>query len=120
MQTIVITGGTGLVGKALSKQLIAKGYNVIILTRNKPTTPNPKGIEFAEWNVEKKFIDIKAIQKADHIIHLAGAGVMDKRWTDEYKKQIVESRTKSSELIIETLKNNINKVQTIVSASAIG
>ncbi len=61
-----------------------------------------------------------AIQQADYIIHLAGAGVVDKKWTDAYKKEIVESRTESSRLLINTLKENANKVQTVVSASAIG
>ncbi len=117
MQTLVITGGTGLVGKALSKQLIAMGYKVIVLTRKKkPATT----IEYAEWNVSNQTIDVAAIQKADYIIHLAGAGVMDKRWTDAYKKEIVESRTKSSELIVNTLKNNTNSVKAVISASAIG
>ena len=60
------------------------------------------------------------VKKADHIIHLAGAGVMDKKWTEEYKKEIINSRTKSSELLIKTLKENIHHVKTFVSASAIG
>ena len=117
MQTVLITGGTGLIGKALTKHLTACGYKVIVLTRKKAQNAN---VECAEWNVATQTIDIKIIQKADHIIHLAGAGVMDKRWSAAYKKEIVESRTKSSELIFNTLKNNSNSVKTIVSASAIG
>jgi uncharacterized protein (TIGR01777 family) len=72
------------------------------------------------WDVKKFTIDIAAVQQADAIIHLAGAGVMDKKWTDAYKKEIEESRTISSKLIVDTLKNNTNKVKTIISASAIG
>src|ERR1700761_5392848 len=117
MQTVLITGGTGLVGKALTKQLIAKGYKVIVLTRKKLTST---AIEYAEWNVTNQTIDVTAVQKADCIIHLAGAGVMDKRWSDAYKKEIVDSRTKSSELIANTLKNNNNSVKAVISASAIG
>jgi uncharacterized protein (TIGR01777 family) len=124
MQTVLITGGTGLIGKALTKHLTAKGYKVAVLTRKKPQVSSNKiqnaNIEYGEWNVATQTIDIKAVQKADHIIHLAGAGVMDKRWSEAYKKEIVESRTKSSELIFNTLKNNSNSVKTIVSASAIG
>ena len=60
------------------------------------------------------------MQKADHIIHLAGAGVVDKKWTDAYKKEIQDSRTESSRLLVSALKNNTNKVKTVVSASAIG
>lgn len=120
MQTVLITGGTGLVGKTLSKQLIAKGYKVIVLTRTAPTKASGVEIEYAVWDVKKQTIDVNAVQKADVIVHLAGAGVVDKRWTDTYKKEILESRTKSSQLLIDTLKNNPNNVQTIVSSSAIG
>src|SRR5258705_7436052 len=71
-------------------------------------------------DLKKQEIDIAAIQQADHIVHLAGAGVVEKKWTAAYKKEIVESRTESSRLIFEALKNNENKVKAVVSASAIG
>lgn len=119
-QTILITGGTGLVGKSLTKTLVGKGYNVIILTRDASGKKTAPGISYASWNVTKQEIDIDSLQLADYIIHLAGAGVVEKRWTDAYKKEIVESRTESSRLIIETLKNNPNKVKAVISASATG
>jgi uncharacterized protein (TIGR01777 family) len=65
-------------------------------------------------------IDIAAVQSADYIIHLAGAGVVEKKWTIEYRKEIVESRTESSALLIHALQNNPNKVKAVISASAIG
>jgi uncharacterized protein (TIGR01777 family) len=120
MQTVLITGGTGLVGKALSKALIKKGYAVIILTRDAAGKNAEPGISYAQWNVAKQEIDIHALCAADYIVHLAGAGVVDKRWTEAYKKEIAESRTESSRLIFETLKNNSNHVKAIVSASATG
>ncbi len=120
MRTILITGGTGLVGKALVKQLVQKNYQVIILTRTIKETAPIANVSYALWNVKENTIDVEAVKKADAIIHLAGAGVMDKKWTPAYKKEIRESRTKSSELLIKTLKNNVHKVQVIVSASAIG
>jgi uncharacterized protein (TIGR01777 family) len=120
MQTILITGGTGLVGKALTQLLVYKGYNVIILSRNNATNIADNGVHFARWNVDKKEMDITALQKADYIIHLAGAGVMDKKWTAAYKKEIIDSRVKSAELIAESLKNHPNKVKAVVSASASG
>ena len=120
MRTILITGGTGLVGKALTKRLTEKNYEVIILTRTLKDVPTQKNVSYALWNVREKQIDVEAVKKADAIIHLAGAGVMDKKWTDEYKKEIRDSRVNSSELILDTLKNNVHKVQVIVSASAIG
>ena len=125
METVLITGGTGLVGNALTSALLKKGYQVIILSRKKKevaaaSDKTQPSVEYAVWNVKDKTINLAALQRADHIIHLAGAGVIDKKWTDAYKKEIIDSRTKSSEFIIETLKNNTNKVKTIVSASAIG
>ena len=120
MQTVLITGGTGLVGKAITNTLITKGYNVIILTRDVSSKKNRPGISYAGWDVAKQGIDLAALESADYIIHLAGAGVVDKRWTDAYKTEIVESRTESGRLIYKALKNNPNKVKAVVSASAIG
>lgn len=120
MRTILITGGTGLVGKALTEQLIEKNYQVIILTRTIKDVATQKNISYALWNVKEQKIDAGALKKADAIIHLAGAGVMDKKWTPAYKQEIRDSRIKSSELILKTLKTIEHKVQVIVSASAIG
>ena len=120
MPVILISGGTGLVGSDLTKHLIERGYEVIILSRKKNSTSSDPKIKYSYWNVEEKIIDADAVLKADHIIHLAGAGVMDKKWTVDYKKKIVESRTKSAELIIKCLEENANHVKTFVSASAIG
>jgi len=117
---ILVTGGTGLVGKPLSELLLSKGYRVIILTRSLKEKTTRENLRYALWDIKKEFIDIDAIREADYIIHLAGAGVVDKKWTIAYKKEIVDSRIKSSELIIKVLKNNPNKVQAIVSSSAIG
>lgn len=120
MQTILITGGSGLVGKQLTKLLSEKGYKVIILTRSIHEKKNTELVSYAAWDIKKQTIDLEAVQSADFIIHLAGAGVMDKRWTDAYKKEIVESRTQSSKLIIDTLKVHSHQVKAIVSASATG
>lgn len=120
MRTILISGGTGLVGKALTEQLVKKNYQVIVLTRSLKDVGTQKNVSYALWNVKEEMIDVEAIKKADAIIHLAGAGVMDKKWTPAYKQEIRDSRVKSSELILNTLKKTAHKVQVIVSASAIG
>ncbi|MEO6584193.1 MAG: NAD-dependent epimerase/dehydratase family protein, partial [Ferruginibacter sp.] len=120
METVLITGGTGLIGKQLSRYLLKKSYNVTILTRSTPAEKDSDGIHYAAWDVEKEQINIAAITNADYIIHLAGAPVVAKRWTKAYKNEIINSRTKSSGLIIKTLQQNKNKVKGIVSASAIG
>ncbi len=120
MPIVLISGGTGLIGTNLTRHLIDRDYEVIILSRDKERRAGNQKISYAYWDVAKGEIDIDAIKKAHHIIHLAGAGVMDKRWTEEFKKQIVESRTKSSKLIIKALNENAHHVKSFVSASAIG
>ena len=120
MASILISGGTGLIGLHLTNLLIEKGYQIIILTREKDKiSDNPK-ISYSFWNVKDKIIDKEVVKKSDHIVHLAGAGVIDKKWTSEYKNLIIESRTKSAELIISCLVEKDNNVKTFISASAIG
>jgi uncharacterized protein len=119
METILITGGTGLVGKALTRLLLKEGFRVIVLSR-KPGAAGTDNLLYATWDVAKKEIDLAALQQADYIIHLAGAGVMDKKWTAAYKQEIIDSRVQSAQLIADSLKNNPNKVKAVISASAIG
>lgn len=118
MQTILITGGTGLVGSALTKLLTAKGYQVIILTRK--SKPAQGAVSYAEWDPAAGTVDIKAVQQADMIVHLAGANVGEKRWTKKRKQEIIDSRVQSANLIVQTLQNNPNKCKAVISASAIG
>ncbi|CAN5355592.1 TIGR01777 family oxidoreductase [soil metagenome] len=119
MPTVIITGGTGLVGTALTKVLTNEGYKVIIFSRS-PKKESTEIISYARWNTETGEIDTTAIAKADFIINLAGAGVMDKKWTAEYKNEIVSSRVKSSELLIQGLRQTDHHIKAIVNASAIG
>jgi uncharacterized protein (TIGR01777 family) len=119
MQTILITGGTGMVGQSLTNFFLAKGYQVIVLTRQKKQSSRAH-FSFAQWDLNKGWIDPTAIAAADYIIHLAGEGVADKRWTAARKKAILDSRVNSSALLVKTLKENPNKVKAIVAASAIG
>ena len=121
METALITGGTGMIGKALTQALIERGFNVIIFTRQsnaKQKTKNDK-LSYAAWDVSNQTLDKIAFAKADYIIHLAGANFADKRWNEKVKKEIVSSRVDSAKLIIEGLKTIPNKVKTIISASGI-
>ncbi len=120
MPTVLVTGGSGLIGKNLTRHLITRGYEVTILSRFFHNEIKNPQVNYAIWDIKKQQIDPNVLANAEYIIHLAGAGVMDKRWTKKYKEQIVESRTKSSQLLIKTLQENANNVKAIVSASAIG
>jgi uncharacterized protein (TIGR01777 family) len=119
MQTILITGGTGMLGTYLSSQLLEMGYKVIIMGRTPKTSLNTN-LSYATWNLEAQTIDENAIKQADVIVNLAGANVVKKRWTASRKKEIVESRTKAGSLIVKALKDIPNNVRTIVQASATG
>lgn len=120
MATVLITGGTGLIGKALVQALLQKGYKVIILTRDPSRFTSTAQLQYAAWNIGKGTIDRNALSTTDHIIHLAGAGVADKRWTKKRKFEILSSRVQSAALLVKALKEIPNTVQTVVSASAIG
>lgn len=120
MATVLISGGTGLIGTAITKELLRRNYDVIILTRSPEKYSSSPRLRYAGWDPGNQKIDENAVMEADHIIHLAGAGIADKRWTQKRKKEIVESRTRGSELITKVLSTNKNNVKTVISASAIG
>jgi uncharacterized protein len=118
MASILITGGTGLIGTALSRRLIKDGHEVIVLSRS--AKQHSGKLRYAQWDVEKGEIDKEALASADYIVHLAGANVAEKRWTAQRKKEIVDSRVQSGELLVKTLSEIPNRVKAVVSASAIG
>ena len=119
MQTVLITGGTGMVGTSLTQLLLSKGYQVIVLTRQ-PRVSNVPNLTYAVWDIDKGYIDPSAIHNADTIVHLAGAGVADKRWSKKRKQEIVDSRVLSGALLVKYLIENSHQVKTLVAASAIG
>jgi uncharacterized protein len=129
MAIVLITGGTGMIGTAMSKLLLTKGYQVIVLTRNpdeaiakagntEPSTQKDH-IQYATWNPNTQTIDKNAIQQADYIVNLAGAGVGDKRWTDTRKKEIIDSRVNSAATLIKGLQDTPNNVKAVIQASGI-
>ncbi|MDP4129362.1 MAG: TIGR01777 family oxidoreductase [Bacteroidota bacterium] len=121
MSSVIITGGTGLVGKALSKRLVLQGFSVIILSRDPAAHRSlSPSITYAAWNINDQSINEEAVNNAKYIIHLAGAGVADKRWTEKRKREIRDSRIKSSQLLVKALTQIPNQVEAVVSASAIG
>jgi hypothetical protein len=114
MQKVIITGGTGLVGRQLTALLQENGYIVNILCRN------PKKENEYKWNIEQGFIDENVFIDAIAIIHLAGAGVADARWTTKRKNEIIDSRIQSAALLYKYLSKEKHEIQTFISASAVG
>jgi uncharacterized protein len=113
---VLITGGTGLIGKNLTAMLLKRGYEVALLSRKKE---HIDGVKVFEWDIEKDYLEEGALENTSYLIHLAGAGVAEKRWTKERKKVITESRTKSIELISSHLQKTGNRPKAFVSASGI-
>jgi uncharacterized protein (TIGR01777 family) len=114
---ILITGGTGLIGNLITNELLNRGYIVSHLSRNPGNIP---AVKTYLWDIAKGEIDEHCIDGVDTVLHLAGAGIADKRWTEKRKKEILESRTKSIALIYQLIKSIPNKVNTVISASATG
>lgn len=115
---VLISGGSGLVGKKLSEMLIKKGYEVAHLSRSKKSISDQ--IKTIVWDVDKMQLKADEIADYEHIIHLAGAGIVDEAWTEARKKVILESRTKSAELLKMAISKNEKKPESFVSASAVG
>jgi len=116
-QHILITGGSGLIGKSLTDELLKQGYTVSHLSRGKGRDSR---IKTYQWNVEQGLIDENCLNGVDSIIHLAGAGIADKRWTKKRKKLLIDSRTQSIGLLYDLIKRKPNLVKNILSASATG
>ena len=116
MKTILIAGGTGLVGQLLAQTLKDEGYNIRLISRSKPS--NPVFPTFL-WNVDKGVADGNAFIGVDIVINLAGSGVADKLWTERRKKEITESRVKSNQLLAYCFKN-YHRPALYISAGAIG
>lgn len=118
MKTVLITGGTGLLGKTLAKLLKQKGYKLHLLSRSSKGVDNYDRV--FQWDVNKGEMDIEALEEVTDIIHLAGAGIADERWTDKRKKEIIDSRVDTLELILAHLKKKNQKINSLISGSAVG
>ena len=117
MEKVLITGGSGLIGRRLSFLLKSRGYEVRILSRSN----NPKNnYKTFVWNVSEQYINDSAFEGLTHIIHLAGAGIADKRWSEKRKKEIIASRVASTNLLYNTVKRLKTPLNSFISASATG
>jgi uncharacterized protein len=112
---IAVTGASGLIGKPLVSHLRGQGHEVLRLVRRATSAADE-----ATWNPESGFVDLEKLAGTEAVIHLAGAGVGDHRWTDAYKKEILDSRVKGTDTIARAIASMDPKPRVFVSASAIG
>ena len=117
-KNVLISGGSGFIGRNLTTLLLAKGYSVSILSRSEKQ--NKGDLFYYKWDVAKQTIEEEAVLKADYIIHLAGENIAEKRWTAKRKAAIIDSREKSTQLLYSVLKKHYKKLDAFVSASAVG
>ncbi|MUU78088.1 TIGR01777 family oxidoreductase [Winogradskyella endarachnes] len=117
--TVLITGATGLIGQEIVKKCHAKGIDVHYLTTSKSKLSSANNYKGFYWNPNNSEIDHKCFEGVSAIINMVGASI-SKRWTEDYKKQILESRTKTAQLLQDTIKTHNYKIDHVVSASAIG
>lgn len=112
---IAVTGASGLIGSAFVKAANARGDEVLKLVRRKPKTPDE-----IFWDPTTGQIDHLLLDGVDAIVHLAGAGVGERRWSEKYKKEILDSRVNSTKLIVKAIARMHHPPKVLVSASAIG
>ncbi|MCQ4081616.1 TIGR01777 family oxidoreductase [Streptomyces sp. RB6PN25] len=112
---IAVTGSSGLIGSALVRSLRGDSHEVVRLVRRVPDAPDE-----AEWDPKRSYVDTAAIEGCDAVVHLAGAGVGDRRWTARYKQEIRESRVLGTTTIAEALAGLDRPPRVFVSGSAVG
>ena len=117
-QNVVLTGGTGFIGKKLTRLLLENGFSVSVLSRS--VKENSEGISYYKWDVDAGTIDEQAILNADYVIHLAGENIGAKRWAVNRKKAILDSREKSTQLLFSCLHKHNKQLKAFVSASGVG
>jgi uncharacterized protein (TIGR01777 family) len=117
-KNVLITGGTGFVGRHLTDLLIQKGYSVSILSRTKKN--NTDSVFYYTWDVRKQVIEKESVLNADYIIHLAGESIAGKRWSQERKEAIINSREQSAQLLYGVVKKYGKKLEAFISASGVG
>ncbi len=113
MAKILITGGTGLIGKLLQNKLQQNNHECIILTRN------PREAFHFKWNIKEQFIDEKAFDGVEYIIHLAGAGIAEKKWSAQRRKELMDSRVESANLLFSYVKKLNVPLKGFISSSGI-
>ncbi|MCS7168172.1 MAG: TIGR01777 family oxidoreductase [Gemmatales bacterium] len=115
MARILVSGSSGLIGSTLVPKFQEAGHEVVRLVRRPAQTPNE-----IFWNPDSGEIDRAALEGFDAVIHLAGYGIAERRWNDEIKALIRNSRVQSTKLLTETLASLSVKPRVLVSASAVG
>lgn len=118
---VILTGGTGLIGDRVSRYLAQQEYEIAALTRRAgQQSPHGLNLRFVRWDARTEGAWMSEIDGADAIVHLAGEGIFDARWTDDVKKRILQSRIETTRLLVQAIAKARNPPALFVSASAVG
>lgn len=118
---IAVTGSTGLIGSALVRSLLADGHEVVRLVRQRSRTGvQPDGSVGVGWHPQLLQIDRAGLHGVEAVVHLAGAGVGDRRWTEAYRQEIRDSRVLGTETLAAALADLKEPPKVLVSGSAVG
>ena len=115
---ILLTGGTGFIGRLLRKELILAGYELFILTRAKKE--NKERLNYISWNWHNPSDLSELINQVDVVINLAGESIAKNKWTKEQKEILYKSRIETTRLIVNGINNSTKKPKKLISASAVG
>ena len=115
--SVLITGGSGLIGKYLTKLLLDEGFKVSRLSRQEKLSGETRSFR---WDPENGYIDPEAFKGVDYLVHLAGANIGEKRWSPQRRREIISSRVDSANLLFRTVSENKYKLNAFISASAVG
>ncbi len=111
---IIVSGASGLIGSSLLSTLKAAGHQPVALVRRAAAAGE------VQWDPAAGVLPADALEGADAVVHLAGAGIGDHRWTDEYKRELIDSRVRSTTLLAETIAACTNGPKVLLSGSAVG
>ena len=122
---VIITGGTGLIGKKLIKELSVAGHRSVVLSRHPENRELPGDSDLVQWDGETAQNWKEWVEESEAIINLAGENIAGKglvpdRWTEEKKREILRSRLKAGEAINQAIESAHNKPRVLIQASAIG
>lgn len=119
---VLIFGGTGFVGRNLTKELLENGYQIYIVTRNPQKTANRLGneIQVIKWDNISPLSSLKKLEQIDVVINLAGESIGNRRWTNSVKEQIIASRISTTGAIVTAIDNGTIQPKVLINASAVG
>lgn len=118
----IVTGGTGLIGRLLVTELVKKGHEVVVLTRNTDGKADlfPKGVILRQWDTKTANGWGDLVNRETALINLAGEGVVNWRWTNAHRQRVLQSRLDTSQAMLDAVKSATEKPKVLLQASAVG